>query len=121
MPADENSGAGAASVISRRSLLEADSKEDLPLPSGGFYHPLRLDKAGAPMSELQKATFQAKTANFARKRQIAENNDIADGLALNDGAWLFAAENAMQNFCSTTRAAKRRRCARQELFKGGWC
>ena len=61
-----------------------------------------------------------QTVYVYKKRQIAK--DTADFLALNDGAWLaFAVENAMHNFCSTARAAKRRRGARQQLFKGGWC
>ena len=61
-----------------------------------------------------------QTVYVYKKSQISENT--ADFLALNDGTWLLEAENAMDNFRSTARAAKRRRRrVQQRLFEDGWC
>ena len=64
-----------------------------------------------------------QTAYVYKKSQISVDPfNTADSLALNDGTWLLEAENAMDNFRSTARAAKRRRRrVQQRLFEDGWC
>ena len=53
---------------------------------------------------------------------VEQELHTADSLALNDGTWLLEAENAMDNFRSTARAAKRRRSrVQQRLLEDGWC